>query len=249
MVETDETTASVAAVLRGHVLSPVSTARDVLEVEKAEIAAEREAFEKFRDRVAGIETVSTRHTGPATRSYAGQPRSRAVERVRSAFRETVMSVDHYDRTYGEPMIEHAAAELSPDVAAGLQGGAGTPFTDAYKNMLVGAVSETVEQRDRFVRTLEAEGESLDRAEAELAEILATLDGPRVPEYHREEFDRQLSSIADRRQETIRTHHFPSRVDGHDLCQYLYDDREWTYPVLTAVTRLSEQTGEYERPDP
>lgn len=241
MVETDDRQASVGAVLRDHVVSPLSTAQDILDLEYEEVTAERDAFAKFRDRVAGIETVSTRRTGPATRTYANQPRSRAVERVRAAFRETVMSVDHYEETYGETLVEHASAELSADLATGLQGNAGTPFTDAYRETLVAAAGDAVDQRERFLETLETERESLEDMRDTLGELLDSVDGPHVPEYHRAEFDQRLTDIAETRQETIRTHHFPARVDGHDLCQYLYRGPEWTYPVLTAVTRLRDLT--------
>jgi hypothetical protein len=80
--------------LRGHVLGPLETSESVLDQGYEEVDAERRAFEEFRGRVAGIETIANASAIPATRPSLAENRSRGPERVRSAFHETVMGVDH-----------------------------------------------------------------------------------------------------------------------------------------------------------
>ena len=223
--------------LRRHVLDPLATAESTLDNEYEEVAAERHAFEQFKKRVAGIETVSDTAAMTTTRRPLDEKRSRSAERVRSAFRETVMDVDHYDEVYGESLIEHAAAELSPDIAAGLRRDAHLQFTHLYKRTLLAAVESAIEQRETVCAILDNERDSLSRSRDGLRAVLDELDGTRVPGGTRAEFTDALDEIAGQRQETVTSRTGSPRTDGHDLCAYLYAECSWTYPVLTAVTRL------------
>jgi len=238
MSATRRTEDSIAASLRDHVSEPVSTAEAVVAAEFAEVDAERAAFEAFEDRVAGIDTVSMSRSTPASqRPGLVQARPQCAERVRNAFRETVMSVDHYDALYGETLDEHFAAELSPDLLAGLQEGAGSQFTDLYKRTLLGAIETAIDQRETFCDILDNERDSLETSAAAIETLVDDLDGTRVRPQNRAEFADALDEIARQRQETFAGRTSSPRTDGHDLCDYLYGNCEWTYPVLTAVTRL------------
>jgi len=238
MGATRRTEDSIAASLRDHVTGPVSRATAVVAAEFAEVDAEREAFEAFEDRVAGIDTVSMSRSTPASqRPGLVQARPQCAERVRNAFRETVMSVDHYDDLYGETLEEHFAAELSPDLLAGLREGAGSQFTDLYKRTLLGAIETAIDQRETFCEILDNERASLESCGEALEALVDDLDGTRVRPQNRSEFADALDEVARQRQETFAGRTSSPRTDGHDLCNYLYGDCEWTYPVLTAVTRL------------
>lgn len=223
--------------LRRHVLAPLATAESVLDQESEELDAERRAFEQFKTRVAAVETVSTASAVPATRAPLHEKRSRAAERIRNAFRETVMAVEHYDDVYGESLIEHVAEELSTDIAAGLRRGAHLQFTHLYKRALLSAVDSAIDQREKFCTALGDERESLSWSRDELRALLEDLDGTRVPASDGGNFTDALDEIACHRQETFAGRTASPRTDGHDLCAYLYTDCVWTYPVLTAVTRL------------
>jgi hypothetical protein len=223
--------------LRRHVLEPLATAESVLDNEYEEIAAERRAFEQFKNRVAGIGTVSDTVAVTTTPRSLGEERSRGAERVRSVFRETVMDVDHYDEVYGESLIEHARAELSEEIAAGLRRDAHLQFTHLYKQTLVATVETAIEQRETVCTTLASERKSLARNRDGLRALLDELDGTRVPAGTRAEFADALDEIARQRQETVARRTGSPRTDGHDFCAYLYAECAWTYPVLTAVTRL------------
>jgi hypothetical protein len=223
--------------LRRHVLAPLATAESVLDQESEELDAERRAFKQFKTRVAAVETVSTASAVPATRAPLHENRSRAAERVRSAFRETIMSVEHYDDVYRESLIEHAEAELSTDIAAGLRRDAHLQFTHIYKGALLSAVGSAIDQRETFSASLEDERESLSWSRDELRALLDELDGTRVPASVGANFTDALDEIAYHRQEMFAGRTASTHTDGHDLCAYLYTDCAWTYPVLTAVTRL------------
>jgi hypothetical protein len=240
MGATPRTEDSLTASLRDHVRRPVSTAVEIVEAEYEEVESERRAFERFEDRVIGIETVSLSGVAPpGQQPKLVQSRSRRIERVRSAFRETVMSVPHYDDVYGETLDEHFAAELSAELAAGLGERSGLQFTDLYKRTLLSAVARAIERHETFCDILESERTSLEASRERLDGAMAELEGTRVPAGARTEFTDTLDELAKRRQTEIAGQVSSPRTDGHELCIYLYGDQLWTYPVLTGVTRLRE----------
>jgi len=237
MSDTEQMGLPLEESLRRHVLAPLVTAESVLIRESEEADTERGAFEQFKRQVAAVETVSDVSAVPSMRAPLHGGRSRAAERVRCAFRDTVMSVDHYDDVYGESFIEHTAAELSEEIAAGLRRDAHLRFTPLFKRTLIAAVDSAIDQRETFCTILAGERESLSGGRDGLLAILDELDGTRVPAGIETDFTDALDEIASQRQETFAGRTALPRTDGHDLCNYLYTDCVWTYPVLTAVTRL------------
>jgi hypothetical protein len=225
---------------REHVLSPLETAHTRAEREYGEVEAERRAYAQFKERVSAIETgpASPAQSMTAVRSVE-TPGRHSVERLRSTFRETVMSVDHYDEFYGESLDEHAAAELSPEIATLFQPEQTTTLTEPTKTVLIGAVDRAVSQRDVVLDTLEGEQNSLENSQTALADLLDAYGEPRVVDRYRAEVEEQLDALAKARQETLKNRTSTARADGHDLCQYLYQDSEWTYPVLTALARFRQ----------
>jgi uncharacterized protein YozE (UPF0346 family) len=55
--------------------------------------------------------------------------------------------------------------------------------------------------------------------------------------HRDRIEDRLAEVTETRQEEIHRRFPRAGADGHDLCQYLHREPDWTYPVLTAVTRF------------
>jgi len=227
---------SIVRSLQTHVLEPLSEAESTAEVEYEEITAEGQAFSRFRDRVVGIETTTC--TDPVDSLHSNVvTRSQAISRVRSVFCETVMNVDHYDEIYDETLEEFVAAEFSADIAAGLDPTSNTIFTELYKTTLLAAVEDGIAMRQTVREQLERELESIERCRMALVDLLKPLDGPNIPTWYQTDFNDELDQIARTRQESIQQGVPLSRADGHDLCQYLYQDHRWTYPVLTAITRF------------
>lgn len=223
--------------VREHVLSPVKTAQERAKREYEEVRTERRAYNQFKERVSGVDTVpaSQAHSIPSISSVDTLDRE-SVERVRSVFRATVMSVDHYDDLYRESLNEHVAAELSPEIATLLQTEKTTNFTEPAKTVLIGTVNRAITQRDVFLDTLEREHDSLENSHTALTELLNAYGESRVADRYRPQVKEKLDTLAETRQETLKNRPSTTRANGHDLCQYLYQDSEWTYPVLTALAR-------------
>lgn len=55
-------------------------------------------------------------------------------------------------------------------------------------------------------------------------------------------ERCESVAADRQAALVRRVTHGSTLDGHALCEYLYQEADWTYPVLTATTTLAADLG-------
>lgn len=239
MADADHAT-RVLRILRQHVLDPLATAECILEHEHTEVTVERDAFVQFTERLATIDPVTT-HPGKNQARPVGSrdPSADRLERVRAAYRETVMSVSHYDGVYGESLVEHVTGECGRDLAAGLHAETSVSFTPAYKTGLRTAAAKAAQERNVFLDTLDREAASLATARSDLTELLAQLDTTTVPEWHREPFAAQLERVVQDRQETIQTRQTMPRLENHALCEYLYQDPPWTFPVLTAVTRVRE----------
>lgn len=226
--------------LQQHVRSPLATADRVLEREHDETTAERDAFAAFTDRLATIDPVAptTGNVG-AIRVMDHEQPSEQTERVRTAYRETVMSVPHYDEVYGESLAENMAAEFGPEVTACVSMTEPQAFTQPYKNALQAAAAKATRERQAFVEALDREAQSIADARTELTELLAALNTTIIPEWQSKAFADRLNHIAQERQEALRTNRSLPRLDGHSFCGYLYQSEPWLYPVLTAVTRLRE----------
>lgn len=239
MRTTGQTDDFVEARLRDHVLTHLSTAERVVTAEYVEVDTERQAFVEFEKRVASLDTTATSQSVSAQAPHVCVVKShpRENERLRSAFREMVMSVDHYEQTYGESLIEHVAAELSPDVVAGFKRGTTTPLTEWYKTRLTSTIDDAIDRRERFLEELDAERRSLETSWATLYEIITSQQVADTPGRYRRDFETRLDELAQTRQETLQSRTPSFRTNNHELCQYLYRNYEWTYPVLTAITRF------------
>lgn len=219
--------------VREHVREPLRRACERLEREQAELRAEQAAFERFEETVARI-TPTESTNGPLVMSDDREPEKRAE--AREAYRETVMAVDHYERVYAEPLLVNVAGELSEDIAQGLRDDAGIPFTEHFRRMIRVAAREAAERRAKFNDRVEDERSSIATAQETLREVTDALEGSGLPASRRRSFDERLDDLLAERQRRIQSR-AAYRQDGHDLCEYIYADEEWTYPVLTAVARL------------
>lgn len=226
--------------LEQHVLTSLSTAIRVAEHERGELHAELEAFETFVERLAMITpTADVDGLGPSPAVAVGTPTGTRMERVRTAYRETVMSVSHYDEVYGESLVENIAAEFGHDLAEGVRAGASVPLSEPLRNALHTAAVQAVQERRRGIDTLDEEFQLIEDARIELAALIADLDSTLIPDWYRETFETRLDAVATERQEKLGSRPSLPRTDTHSLCTYLYQQEPWTYPVLTAVTRLRE----------
>lgn len=151
-------------------------ARRLVEAERRECVAEREAFQRFRRAVARAEVggntsamgttsgsgTSVSSAGPtAIRAVAsGQASARGGSNaaLNEAYRQTVMAVGTPPE---ESVRAHVAAELGPDLARVVCAGTLTPDT---RQALLERIGVALDARDAFIALLDRETESLDAVE-------------------------------------------------------------------------------------
>lgn len=222
--------------LRKYVRKPVSGALERAERECREIDDEREAFEALAERVADLRTAST-PARPVPSVSAPVPRSGADgEDLREAYRETVMAVPHYEAVYDEPLVTNARAEFGPDIGSLFASETTSRLLPAQQQTIVSAARQAAADRAEVCETLEDEITSLRSLRGEITAVLDELDSTVVPSWYYPQFQESLLSIITTRQSQLDERTL-SHLDGHNLCESLYEDQPQTYPVLMAVARL------------
>ena len=225
--------------LNEYVAEPLETATASLERERRELTAECDALESFRDAVVDVrpEAASSRGQFPVGVDTGS---SDGTDTVRRAYEETFYAVDHQDEVYGDTLVESIASEFGWDFAAVLRPGSDVQFSRTLKEGLLGGVDRAIDERQSLLSCVEAEEASVERAAADLADLLEPIDSSVLPEWYRTTFENELRAITDTRQRTL--HDRTKTFDNHDFCSYLYEEHEWTYPVLTSVARLRESVS-------
>lgn len=233
-------------------------ARELCNRERQRTRDELDAFDRFVDHVRDIPATSAASAvepagvAPIVQGHAGAGQASAPK-VRDAYEETVMGVEHFDEDYDETIGEHMSAEFSEEIAhAALAGG---EFGPHVKRGVVEAAKEARERREQFLSLLEEEASSLEGHEGRLLEIGERVHEASEPLCADQTFDEltehrdrltdcreSLERVVDRRQ--------ADRFEGHgtilafkkelDLQEYLYRPMEVTYPVLAEAARLLSQ---------
>lgn len=247
--------ATALALLAFVALVYLRGAEEVLAEERSRTVAERDAFVRFARRVAQLDettaTTSQSRSGPGpgpgpeggilSQSSTTDDR---LERVRDAYRETVMGVSHYEEEYGDTLPESMAAEFCDEVATAVRDG--TRFTPQLKGTLLQGSEQSHTERKAFLRALDCERDALDSAKAELADVrdaLERLDARPLPEKSLTDlgvdWDRltdlegRCQRVVEERQERIHTGYpnLPSQARGVGFHEYLYGSFVATHPVL------------------
>jgi hypothetical protein len=233
----------------------IEDALTIAENEQQIIATELDAFEAFRAAVESTTPHSPTGLTPATRHHrAGS--SDGFASVRTAYRETVMSVPHYDEEYGESLATNVEYEFGADIAAMLTGG--HHFGEHHKQVLTCKTTELIEDRRELLAAVEKEQASLERfrdpvesvvdAVGSFETVEPVVESPSLSDGYRRRMDtieQRCHTLVEERQSEIvgdrRALSLP--ISGPDLPSYLYDTLPVTYPVvapLTAVLDLAEQ---------
>ncbi len=222
--------------LRGYVLSPFPTALRIISHEREQVKAELRAFETFLDRVEEIECEP-----PQWRHADGidGAKSRKLPKVRDAYQQTVMSVDHYDEVYNNTLFADVEAEFGSELAAVVHPTTETSFTERTRGLVVTAAKNSIQQRTAMLERLDAEEQSLETAQEQIRDFVEELDGAHIPYWYAKTFLTRIDEVACNRQAMIRRTQTSGFTNGHQLCEYLYADERWTYPVLTGLGRLRE----------
>ncbi|MFB6125725.1 MAG: hypothetical protein ABEJ79_00270 [Halolamina sp.] len=250
----------------------VRAAMAALRTERDRLGAECEAFERFGARIAALTPTRPGPVGTLTAATAGSPPAVDVDgrdgrdgrggaeegtaTVRTAYRETVMAVDHYDDDYGEPLGEHLANELGNDIAAAVA--AGGPVSPELQQALLSGTKRACASRRELRGTLADEADRLDGAATRLVDIADDVDESAVAKPRRRTFGdlearwRGLRRCRERLDELLADQQAAvrdtitvgfDRVDAADLHAFLYGDLDARYPVLADCAALGERIND------
>jgi hypothetical protein len=231
------------------VLTRVPDALSLVSQERNRTAAERNAFESFARRVSAIDMSESRSSrsagrerGPTAMSapagiddHTGG-RSAPMAEVEQAYRETVMTVSHYEQEYDEPLTEHLAAEFGTEI--GIAVAQSDTLTPQLREALIDASIQSRDERVELLGRLDEERQHLQSASTsleELSEAVKTVEASLA-----QRADCELADAWERLEDLegdCRTllQEQQCRIDGNDckisLQEYLYAPREWSYPIL------------------
>ncbi|MFB6296706.1 MAG: hypothetical protein ABEH66_07720 [Halobacteriales archaeon] len=261
-------------------LKHISEAKSVLAEERKRTTDERDALAAFRRRVAALEATEPPPAGGDTAvlgAGAGTPGGNAIapggpvaasagppdgqlDRLLEAYRETVMSVPHYEDEYDEPIEVNMTAELGEEVATAVFDGAA--FTPHLKHAVVQQSQEGRTRREELLDVIDREADRLSGTGEELREIEAALDARRADhpgEFHRLSFDElsarwdELGEVEGRCENLIENRQPSPASDrwtrgGGDVSfrEYAYQSLPTTHPVLSDATRLLDRIQETRR---
>jgi hypothetical protein len=238
-------------------------ARRVVEREREECVAEREAFERFRAAVARLDGAAGGSPSPPESAGGGTsvPAGRTLATaaggaadaptadapVPRAYRATVLAVDHVDAA---SVVDHMVAELGPDLARAACDGRLTPGVRAA---LAERIDVVVHARDSFVDLLDREAESLAAVESTCERVRDRVDRVRAWESvssddevafdaalaawdHLDDLASTLDDAARERQATLARHRRSLTAVDDDATGYLYGCR----PALSAVAAVGRR---------
>lgn len=223
------------------------------------IEAELTAFRRFRSRVRSIEPTSPAAAGvdasgggassmlaTATKPDAG------LRSVRSAYRETVMDVPHFEAEYDDTLEANVAVEFGADLAAQLAGGA--RLTPQVHEAVLAASERARDERETMLPVLERERDSLTTVRDRLddcerratvlgANARRTVDSTRLSDIDERlaDIEAECEAVAARRQRRLhdRSAAALSGIDETSLAQYLYADEAVTCPALADIVTCLE----------
>ncbi len=231
----------------------VAEARSLVDRERERTAEERDAFLKFEREVSGIEATKSVPTGESAVAMVTGSTDHQLEQVQDAYRETVMSVPHYEDEYDEPIGVNMTAELGEEVAAAVFDG--TRFTPQLKHGLVSQSNEARRRRTELLATLDREERRLIDANEELRDVEAALEDETPESVHGLPFselsDRwgRLGGVEDQCRTMLEQHAATPGTapeEYPEFREYVYRSLPTEYPVLSDGTRLLDRITECRR---
>ena len=225
-------------------LSRIPEAVTTAKEEYRRVKAEREAFEAFTAGVQELDTVEDLQSDASDMGgivFHGSTATTepTTDSIQDLYRETFMSVDHYDEEYNEPLRTNASAELGLDLEAVLA--TNSRLTPPLKRELIRASRTAARDRKRFQTLVKSELNSLTDARTQVQSAAETatrihdedLVGHSIAELEAQTqrlqtIERECKSLVEDRQAEYVS---GPEGDGIHFKEYLYDQHEWTHPVV------------------
>lgn len=247
---------SAVVILALLALAYLKTARTNLGDEQERLAAEFRAFRNFAGRVKDMEpgVPGTRPSQGAAVTTLSVSQPDELDPVRTAYRETVMAVDHYEDFYGESLAESVEAEFGPEVARQLT--SAQRLTPQLQSELVNSADEAATLRKQALGMIRSEKRRIDDARSQLDHLERRVDNlQRVLENEgsgESELDAVWHDLADveRDCEEVLADH-QRRLSRRSRQQrlsvpYLYRSIDVDYPALSATLDLVERVKDLKR---
>lgn len=222
-------------------LSRIPEAVETVREEKRRTETEQAAFERFGDEIRNLNTH--KDPGPDTDGFLLRKPDRPVgdttETVRSLYRETIMSVEHYEEEYDETLRTNITAELGPDfeTAVTKDDTLNQPLLDA----LARRSTSVAQDREKYTARVESELQSLTDAEKQLQNMAKSVG--RIQDWDAssrsfEELEDAETELQAAKQgcrsliENRQTEYVDApEEDGLNFREYLYQQYEWNHPVI------------------
>jgi hypothetical protein len=239
------------------VTQQIEAAGTALDDERECLEDERAAFAQFRKRIAGMDehtpatsTTTTRVKNVIMGTSEATASAAQIKQVRNAYRETVMSVSHYEDDYDQSLEDHLAAEFSPELASALA--TADALTPPVQESLLTASEQATDGRTTLLSALDRETDNLHHARDTLNEMNTTLNEMNqqpftawstneiISTYERlSDLETQCDDLAAERQAELRSQRIPGPNHAdEELNEYLYESLPVTYPVLADLAEFT-----------
>lgn len=231
----------------------ISRAMDTLSIEHDQITEEIKSFEQFKYRVLNINTNTEPRNSVDEFNPQRKSTAEGTSKIRTAYRDTVMSTSHYDSEYGDTYMSSINEEFGSDIATALT--ESSKLTPMLESILISQIENVIESRNQLQKTTRLEQDSIKSAHSELIDLrnlhnkhnryeLSQLNYDQLIEYENKTSNNldSLDSIAAVRQQDIRKIEKSMRVSRSDLDihSYLYQSLSTTYPVLETIGQLGRK---------
>lgn len=246
----------IAAVLA--VLGYLREVRTAIKKEKQILVTERDAFEQFADAVESMQVTGGAVPAGSALQHDIAANSSQLEKAKNQYRETVMSMPHYDEDYSEDLFKHMSEELSPEAAIAVADG--SELSPQLKELLVTQARLAVHSREELVDTIDTERRSVRSAIASFRESESTIEEAEDESLRNRSFselievEQELTQAMDIVDETIQNRQSDIQqierrspvVDRSTFHRYLYRGLKPTFPVLNALLDRYETIRERRR---
>ncbi len=237
--------------LTERITTRIQQTQQAIDTEIRRTRSEAHAFKDFAVEVRKLDSSasSTGTAGTITRSVAvNTPNSR--QKLKSAYKNTVMEVPHYKEEYGDSFQESFIAEFGAALGeAVLQG---PSFDPRQRRLLLAKTQQARQDRSKLIDTLDEEQESVRTLSSQIREVSEEIGKLEEKAAAAGRFDsfvdirsRLLTiestseSLIATRQETLteqrKTLSLP--IDAPDVPTYLYKEMDVTYPLLASIADI------------
>lgn len=234
----------------GH-LSTIQTSLEIVREERRRTVCERDAFSEFATTIASLDPSPPNTTTSQMRPLLVGSKQTDTSEIEQAYRESIMSVPHYEEEYDETLAVNLRAELGSEIAAAVINS--KSITPQLQQVVTAAAETAQNERAEFIITLDTEQNKLETARKTLSEVNEMLTSVLEHQWYTHSFDEihemyqqliqgqsQCRKILQDRQKQRKTGH--ARICSEsilDLQNYLYQDMSATYPVLSGTLKLYE----------